>query len=78
VNYHLWHYLIDRLIDYIAISYVDLMVVKSRDAFLESSLIPTRVPLATEKYSALIIVYTMNFKTSVREIQANFGANQAI
>src|SRR5215471_12282967 len=78
VNDDIRSYLFDCLSHRVAIAYVDLMVIKASNAFFEPLLVPARVPLGTEKYRPLIIVYSMDFESSVREVDADLGSNQTI
>jgi hypothetical protein len=78
MNDDMWSYLVDCLSHRLAIAYVELMVVEASNAFLESPLVPACVTLGTEKHRTLIIVYPMDFESSVRKIQADLGSDQTI
>jgi hypothetical protein len=68
VNYNIWSHLFDGLIDRVAVAYVHLMVIEMRNVLFESPPVPARVSLYAEENRALIVVYSMDFESSLREI----------
>ena len=47
------------------------------EGFGKPPLVPTGVPLWAEKHRALVVIHTMDFPTELREVNADFGANEA-
>ena len=64
--------------DALAVADVEFVMNESvAEGFGEATLVPASVALRAEEHGALVVVHAMDFPTQLREVDADFGANEA-